>query len=138
MLASDNLFDMDLSDFVAFAEARSGVSTGLFDIKDKSLAAGKYGVMELGANGEVTGMEEKPAQPKTSLVGTGVYYFSASVVPLVDEYLSSSEAKDAPGHFVRWLGSKIKIFGFILKGMWYDIGDLKSLQEADQIFSSKK
>ena len=43
------------------------------------------------------------------------------------------------GFFVRWLlenGSRI--FAFQFKGMWYDIGDLKSLEEADRVFQSKK
>ena len=138
MLASDNLFDMDLNDFMTFAEKHAdAASTGLFDIKAPSLAAGKYGVVEINEAGEITGMEEKPQKPKTSLIGTGVYYFPASVIALVDKYLNSSEAKDAPGHFIRWLNGHVKIFGFILKGMWYDIGDLKSLEEADRIFSSK-
>jgi glucose-1-phosphate thymidylyltransferase len=82
----------------------------------------------------VTGIEEKPADPRSSLIGMGVYYFPKATLGRIGEYLAGPDAKDAPGHYLRWLVGKVKIFGFIFSGLWYDIGDLKSLEEANQIF----
>ncbi len=139
MMASDNLFDAGLEDFLRFARSKKGaVSTGLHDIGDPKLAAGKYGVLEMGAQNEVTRIEEKPASPKASTIGMGFYYFPKETLGRVAEYLSSKEAKDAPGHYLRWILGRVKIFGFVFSGMWYDIGDLNALEEANKIFSERK
>ncbi len=136
MLASDNLFDQDLNEFTAFCRQRSdSVSVAVYDLGDPKLAAGKFGVLELGADSKVTGMEEKPKAPKTALIGVGVYFFPKRSLTLVREYLGRPQAQDAPGHFVRWLLQKGQsIFGFRFRGMWYDIGDLNALKEANLIF----
>ena len=137
MLASDYLFDQDLNEFTAFCHQRSdSVTVAVYDLGDPKLAAGKFGVLELDADSKVTGMEEKPKEPKTALIGVGVYFFPKCSLPLVREYLRRPEAQDAPGHFVRWLHEKGQsIFGFHFKGMWYDIGDLNALKEANLIFN---
>ena len=138
MLASDNLFDSDLSVFIDFCRSKADkVCVGLYDIKDPGLASGKYGVLEINSSSEIIGMEEKPQKPKTSLIGMGVYYFSKGTLPFVGEYLGGAEAKDAPGHYVRWLMKKTKIFGFVFSGMWFDIGDMKALEEAGKHFDLK-
>ena len=138
MLASDNLFDQDLDAFVRFAQSKKdAVSTAVYDIRDPQLAAKKYGVFETAAAGKVVSIEEKPEKPKTSLIGMGVYYFPASSLPRVAEYLADKNAKDAPGYYVKWLSERMTIFSFTFQGMWYDIGDLKALEEANRLFKIK-
>ena len=137
MLAGDNLFDQDLNEFTEFSRQRpDSISVAVYDLGDPKLAAGKFGVLELAADSKVTGMEEKPKKPKTALIGVGVYFFPKCSLALVREYLGQPAAQDAPGHFVRWLHEKgIGIFGFRFRGMWYDIGDLNALKEANLIFN---
>ncbi len=136
MLASDNLFEEDLQGFLEFSIKNKGaVSVALHDIRDPKLAANRYGVLEVNAEKEVVSIEEKPAHPKSSLIGMGVYYFPKSTLEWVREYLKDKEAKDAPGHYIRWLVGRVKIFGFTFSGMWYDIGDLAALEEANKILS---
>ncbi len=139
MLASDNLFDAGLSGFTDFAKSKDGaVSVGLYDIKDPHLAAKKFGVLEINSASEVVSIEEKPEFPKSSLIGMGIYYFPKDSLHLVHEYFDHQEAKDAPGYYIRWLGGRVKIYGFQFSGMWYDIGNLKALEDANQAFSGKK
>ncbi len=139
LLASDNLFEQSLSSFADYAlSKKDNVVIAIYDLGNPELAANKFGVIEADAAGEVRGFEEKPAKPRSSFIGMGVYYFPAKTLPYIGEYLSQKDAKDAPGFFVAWLLGKVKIFSLTFKGLWYDIGDLKSLQEADRIFKSKK
>jgi glucose-1-phosphate thymidylyltransferase len=138
MMASDNLFDQELDDFVRFAQSRpEAVTIAVYDIHDPKLAANKFGVVEADKTGKVISLEEKPAKPKTSVIGMGVYYFPASSLPKVHEYLADKNAKDAPGHYVRWLSERTTLFSFAFQGMWYDIGDLNALDEADRLFKTK-
>ncbi len=133
VLAGDNLFDAGLQAFVSFSKTNeSAVCVGLYDIGDPQLASKKFGVLEVDSSWEVTGIEEKPDHPKSSLIGMGVYYFPKASLGFVKKYLQSPDAKDAPGHYVRWLLGRLRIFGFRFLGMWYDIGDLKALEDANR------
>ncbi len=135
MLASDNLFESGLEDFVKSCKNRkNSLCAGLYDIRDPQLASKKFGVLEINAAGKVVGMEEKPEHPKSSLIGMGVYFFPRNTLKYVAEYLAQKEAKDAPGYYLQWLYKRVEIFGFLFKGLWYDIGDLKALEEARKIF----
>lgn len=139
MMASDNLFEQDLAAFVRFAHSKkNAVSIAVYDIQDPSLAAKKFGVIEADSTGKVTRIEEKPEKPRSSLIGMGVYYFPASSLPLVTEYLSHKDAQDAPGHYIRWLTNKTEIFSFLFSGLWYDIGDLKALEDANNLFKKNQ
>jgi glucose-1-phosphate thymidylyltransferase len=133
LLASDNLFDQGFENFIKEASARQDALTvATHDLKNPQLAAKKYGVLEVDSFSQVIHLEEKPEFPKTSLIGMGVYYFPRQVLNWVMVYLQQKNAKDAPGYFVHWLLEKAKIFSFLFEGLWYDIGDLKSLEEANQ------
>ncbi|MBP9733009.1 MAG: nucleotidyltransferase family protein [Candidatus Omnitrophica bacterium] len=133
VLASDNLFDEDLTNFAAkLLEQDGGVLIGMTDIGDPKLAAGRYGTIETSADGEVTAIEEKPAEPKTSRVSMGVYGLSRRVLPFLDDYLSGKEVKDAPGHFIKWLLDHVEVRAYEFKGRWYDIGSFDQWAEADK------
>lgn len=135
MMASDNLFDQDLAGFLGFALSKKKyVTVAIYDIQDKNLASKKFGVLEIDQNSEVTSIEEKPEHPKSSLIGMGIYYFPKASLRLMNEYLNHQDANDAPGHYIRWLLGRLKIFGFLFSGMWYDIGNLQALEEANRAF----
>lgn len=138
MLASDNLFESDLAGFLNFCETKKdSISVGLYDIQDPRLASKKFGVLEIDSESRVVGMEEKPEHPRSSLIGMGIYFFPQSTLKYVPEYLAQKEAKDAPGYYLQWLYPRVKIFGFLFKGLWYDIGDLNALEEAKKIFGGE-
>ncbi len=135
VLSSDNLFRDGFGLFLEFARSKKDSGAlALYDIGDPGKASKKFGVMRLDANARVIEFEEKPEHPKSSFIGTGVYYFPKSSVRHIAEYLKSKHANDAPGHYIRWLMGKIDIYGFLLKGLWYDIGDLAALEEARELF----
>jgi glucose-1-phosphate thymidylyltransferase len=133
VLASDNLFDEDLTGFVgAFNENSPGALIGVHDVGDPKLAAGRYGTVETDAKGEVSAIEEKPLEPKTSRVSMGVYALSRRTLPYIDDYLGGKEVKDAPGHFMKWLLDRVEVRAYEFKGRWYDIGSFDQWAEADK------
>ena len=135
VLAGDNLFKADLSIFTKFcALKRPSVTIGLYDIKDLILAS-KYGIVSVDKNNKVIDFKEKPASPASALVAMCLYFFPKERLDIMKSYLGMDNAKDAPGYFLEWLYKREPVFGYIFKDKkWFDIGDKKSLEEADKEF----
>jgi len=135
IVAGDNLIDSPLAGFVETGRTK-GAAVGLKDFQDRSKAS-LYGVVELSPDGRVSGFEEKPAQPKSSMVAVGLYYLPARTLPLVQKYLDAGNSKDAPGYYLQWLHRQIPVHGHVLAGEWFDIGDLDSYRQADERMSRR-
>lgn len=131
VIAGDNLIDLSLKEFVRAARAR-GVTVGIKDFKDPAKVS-LYGVVEMSpTDGRITGFEEKPEKPRSSLVAVGLYYLPKQTLPLIARYLDAGHSKDAPGNYLRWLYRETPVYGHVLKADWYDIGDLDSYRRADE------
>ncbi len=128
--AGDNLTDMGMGEFVAAYDGRPLVA--LYDLNDKAKAANKYGVVEV-EGGVIVGFEEKPAEPKSSLISSGFYLYPAKALPLFREYLAGGNNRDSPGFFLEWLHKREDVKAFVFSGMWFDIGDLESYKKADEL-----
>ncbi len=131
VIAGDNLIEFDLGEFVAFAQPR-GAAVGLKDLKSKK-SVSLYGAVETDPQGKVVSFEEKPPRPKTTLISIGVYFFGKAHLPLFQKYLDEGRSKDAPGFYLQWLHQKIDVFGYVIEGEWFDIGDIDSYHAAHEM-----
>jgi NDP-sugar pyrophosphorylase family protein len=86
----------------------------------------------------VVGFQEKPAEPRSTLIAVGLYYFPRATLPLVRTYLDLGSGKDAPGYYLQWLHRRIPVYGHVLDGEWFDIGDLDSYHRADEAVKRKE
>ncbi len=138
VIAGDNLFDLELKTFLDFAKKHSdGVSVALYDIGSLD-AAKKFGVVQIDKSGRIIEFEEKPAQPKSTLISTGIYYFPKDKIKDMIKYVNSEGAKlDAPGYYIRWLSANDKVYGFSFSQKWYDIGDIESYKKANEEYLKK-
>jgi glucose-1-phosphate thymidylyltransferase len=137
VLAGDNMFDWGMKDFADFAKEKPGVfAVGAYDIGDKK-KANIYGVVEVDANGDMTNFLEKPQDPPTSLIATGIYYFPQDKLNVIGQFLKMGNEQDAPGHLIQWLSKGQEVRCYIFKGVWYDIGDLESYRKANLAFQEK-
>jgi len=138
ILGSDNLFEVDLRDFTEFSSKKKPSSSiMLIDIKDLVLAK-KYGICSLNQNSQVTDFEEKPKKPKSTLAASAVYFIPKERISKIFDYMKTALPKDAPGNLMKWLAKVDKLFGYVIKGAWYDIGDIDSLNKADDEFKKKE
>lgn len=139
VLAGDNLFKADLSIFTKFcASKRPSVTIGLYDIKDLILAK-NYGIVSVDKNNKVIDFKEKPASPTSTLAAMCLYFFPKEQLDIMKTYRGMDTAKDAPGYFLEWLYKRESVFGYVFKDKkWFDIGDKKSLEEADKEFRKEK
>jgi len=140
VIFGDNLFEFAMDDFFKFISGKGNSLDGaiaLYDVSDIDLAR-RYGIVSLDKDRKIVDFQEKPANPKSTLASTGVYYLSKRCIGLLRGYLSSGLPKDPPGHFIKWLALNHNVYGFPFKDGWYDIGDKKSLGEADKVYSMKE
>ena len=139
VIAGDNLFEVDMRLFMNFAVSKKdGASVALHDVGSLE-AAKRYGVVSIDKTGKVVEFEEKPANPKSTLISTGIYYFPKTHVPGINNYLKAEGTKnDAPGYYIKWLSVNGRVYGFSFSQKWYDIGDIESYKKADEEYTKKE
>jgi len=108
-----------------FRAQESGAHILLKEVQD----AERFGVAEV-SGGNIVGIEEKPARPKTNYAVTGVYMFDASVFDkiktLVPSHRGELEITDVNNAYIKEGGMT---FSF-LDGWWTDAGTFDSLLRA--------
>jgi glucose-1-phosphate thymidylyltransferase len=136
VIAGDNLFHLDLGVFLNFAGRHiDGVSIALYDVGSLD-AAKKFGVIGIDEDNKVTEFEEKPLNPKSTLISTGIYFFPKGKLSDIVKYVNTEGVKlDAPGYYIKWLSMNDKVFGFSFSEKWYDIGDMESYKQADKEYN---
>jgi len=137
VLCADNYFDFPLGYFLlpCFGHQKFAF-IGIYDLKDKSQAM-RFGVLEVAEDGKVISFEEKPANPKSSIVSLGVYYFPARFCFRLYEYLYIEGSNpDRIGDFIAWLAHKEPLYGVMFDGHWFDIGSIESYEKAKGILEN--
>jgi len=132
VIAGDNLFSEPLTEFVAHARG-SEATLATYDVGDLE-AIKKYSAITLDDEGVITSFEEKPTQPKSTLTGIALYYFSRETVPFFTKYIEEGNNPDQPGRFIQWLYTRKRVKTYQIKGTWFDIGSKETLEEANELF----
>jgi glucose-1-phosphate thymidylyltransferase len=138
VIGGDNFFSEPLSKFVKSARKNSrSITIGVCDIKKISLAR-NYGVVRLDKNSRITEFWEKPSRPKSSKVAMCLYYFPASRVGFIKEYLSDPDnPSDAAGAYIGWLAKKKIVKAVVFKNYWVDIGNIRTYEKVIKITKTK-
>jgi len=137
VVAGDNLFEFDLRKLFEFFKEKKTSVIALHDVKDKAIAAGRYGVVEVDKDNKITALEEKPKEPKTSLISTACYLFTEQDIEELKKSLAEGGKHDNLGDFIKWLIEKKELHGLIFKEKWFDIGSKSQLKEADVEWSKR-
>ncbi|MDE1768287.1 MAG: nucleotidyltransferase family protein [Candidatus Micrarchaeota archaeon] len=127
IIAGDNFYAFDLSKLYEEFKTHKKVTIAVHDIKSVDDAR-RFGVVEV-KGGVVTGFQEKPEKPKSSLISTGIYIFPKSVLRRFDEYIKEGNSPDAPGYFLQWLIGKEEVHAVVYSEKWYDIGTIDTYKE---------
>ena len=127
VVAGDNLIGFDLTDFVDYFEEKGTAALAAYDVGDREKAK-SYGLVEL--DGErIVDFQEKPDEPKSTLVSIACYAFPAESLRF-EEYLEGGNNPDEPGWFLQWLQSREAVHAFVFEEPWFDIGTPESYLEA--------
>lgn len=125
VIAGDNLLDFSLQGFIHYARGKNTSCIMRYWEPDVNKLH-KTGVAEVDNSDRVTGMEEKPAEPKSNWCIPPFYIIKAADVPLVKKSIESQCGVDAPGSFIAWLCTKTAVHAYKMPGKRFDIGNLES------------
>lgn len=137
IIGGDNLFDFKMKDVLNnFKEKDSSVIV-VYDINDWKKAE-LYGIVDLNEDNKISQFLEKPKNPPSTLAATACYILKRMDVQNIISYLNEGNPSDAMGFFIQWLINKTNVYGFVHKGIWFDIGSIESYNEACKYYTSKK
>jgi glucose-1-phosphate thymidylyltransferase len=136
MILGDNIFyGHGLPDKLKIAAARKhGATIFGYRVRDPE----RYGVMELSADGNVIGLEEKPKVPKSNYAVVGLYFFDSSVVDVAQRIKPSPrgelEITDVNRDYLERGELSADILG---RGIaWLDTGTHSALREASSFIEA--
>ncbi len=118
VIAGDNYFEFDLEEFIAAYNGRS-VLVAVHDINDREKAR-QFGVVRLDGT-RIVEFEEKPAEPKSSLVATAIYVLPSRVFPVLSHYHRLGK-RDNLGGFIAYLVNTEEVYAYTFSEAWLDIG----------------
>ena len=133
VIGGDNLFSNDLSDFGDYCDGKKAPVTGVYDVGDLE-AIKKYNAIEIDEDNRITFFEEKPKEPKSTLTGIALYYYPSTTLPLIYRYIAEGNNPDQPGRLVQWLYTRVPFYVWKVPGLWYDVGSIETLEEANRVF----
>jgi glucose-1-phosphate thymidylyltransferase len=123
VIAGDNYFEFSLAEFISAYNGKN-VLVAVYDIGDMSKAS-RFGVVRLDDN-RIVEFQEKPAQPHSSLISTGIYIFPPRIFPLLSRYRAKGKG-DNLGSFISHLVEKDEVHARIFTETWLDVGSAEDL-----------
>ena len=136
VLATDNLFEFELTDFVKFYNEKKSPVVCVREEKYETLK--RLGVAELTEDRRIVGFEEKHAEPKSKYGVYAEYIYPREVLPKIKQYLDEGNSCDAPGNLVVYMYKQLPTYAYEFTGACYDIGTHEALAEVNSIYTKEK
>jgi glucose-1-phosphate thymidylyltransferase len=145
MYLGDNLLKQSLKDFVATFEAeRAQAMAPTLTVSLEEPCAQillkavpdphRFGVAQLGEDGSVVRLLEKPDRPPSNLALVGVYLFDPKVHKAVAAIKPSGRGELEITDAIQWLVDQgLRVRAEVLDGWWIDTGKLTPLLEANRL-----
>jgi len=133
VVGGDNLFSDDLRGFGDYCRQKNAPVTAVYDVGDLEEIK-KYNSIEIDEDGRILFFEEKPAVPKSTLTGIALYFYPRATLPLIKQYIADGNNPDQPGRLVQWLYPRVPFYTWKVPGLWYDVGSIETLEEANRVF----
>lgn len=134
MYLGDNLVKQGVADVVRdFDTDKPNCQILLTKVDDPT----QFGVAELGADGEVVRLVEKPSNPKSDLALVGVYLFDNTVVEAVNSIQPSARGELEITDAIQYLVTSGRdVRPSLVTGWWKDTGKKEDLLHANELVLS--
>jgi glucose-1-phosphate thymidylyltransferase len=128
LLTGDNYFGFAMKDFIASYRSDTALVAG-YDINDLEKATA-FGTIILNEDQKtIAAFEEKPIEPKSTLVSTGCSILPKSVIPDLIAY-AKIKPDNVGGIFEELLRLKKTVDCFSFENLWFDIGSFDAYVDA--------
>jgi len=133
----DNIFDVDLKELVEFHQKKRAVMTiALREVEDVE----GYGIADINKDKRISRFVEKPTpkEAPSNLANTGLYMVSPEIRKIfkekrVKQIIKERHRLDFGYDFIPYIIKTGRtVYGYTLKGSWYDVGTPKRYLEAMQ------
>lgn len=129
LILGDNIFFGDrLYELLMQARENDGATVFSYYVKDPE----KFGVLSFDKNHRIVSIDEKPQEPKSNWVVTGLYFFESDVVAIAKTVRPSArgeiEITDVLGAYL--LEGRLKVSALGRGYAWLDTGNYSSLIDA--------
>ena len=133
VILGDNVFEEDLSKGASKFEAQSsGAKLLLKEVKDPH----RFGVAEIKGD-KIIGIEEKPKNPKSNLIVTGIYMYDSGVFDIIRKLKPSGrgelEITDVNNEYLK----RGEVTYEIMRGWWTDAGTFETLELASRLVEGR-
>jgi glucose-1-phosphate thymidylyltransferase len=134
VIYADNLFSLDPGDFIDFSKKKQASCLACYKLQNIEDAR-KFGVISINEDCKIIDIEEKPQQPKSSLIVTGLYIIMKEDIEKLKEFFKKSEEKSLSNsglsftYFFKDIHVKQDVYGFPFSGQWIDIGNKEDYEK---------
>lgn len=134
VILGDNIILEDLSDKISPLEDNEDARIFLREVSKPSA----YGVADVDKEGRVTGLEEKPSDPRSNFAVIGLYIFNSGVFDIIDSLTPSDrgeyEITDVNQHYLEQGSLRYEQ----IDGSWYDAGTPEGVFQASKDVRSSR
>lgn len=141
ILSGDHIYKMDFADMLEFhKENNSDCTIASYEVSLEE--ASRFGILNCDENNRILEFVEKPKKPKSTLASMGIYIFSYKV--LRDALIKDSKNLDSKHDFGMNIIPELlksrgkKLFTYVFKGYWKDVGTISSLYHANMDLLDEK
>ncbi len=123
LIGSDNITDLDLTDFIRFHKKKEGIlSVALFEFRRKV----EWGIYEINEKNEITEFSEKPTYVHKA--GTMIFLIEPSIFDHIPQDIEG--VLNLTDHIIpELLKEGEKVFGYPFTDYWVDIGSIGQYEE---------
>lgn len=131
MFLGDNVIEGGISPLISqFADSEWNSQIVLTRIDHPE----QYGVAELGDDGQIIRLVEKPKNPPSDLALVGIYMFDKHIFEAVNSIKPSWRGELEITDAIQWLvDNKFSVHPYIHRGWWIDTGSPNDLLEANDV-----
>lgn len=127
----DLFFNFPLKRFVDYFNKNKKICVALHDLKDREKAK-RFGVLEMDGE-KIIGFEEKPKNPKSTLINAGAYIFPKEAIADLKNYIDSDKTKENIGYIIiDFIERRKDMRGFVFDEEWRDIGTIEDYEKIKQ------
>lgn len=130
ILSGDHIYRMDYTEMIAFHKTRKADLT-LAVMKASLEEATRFGTVFVDADGRITGFEEKPPKPRSTLISLGIYLFKTDVLYKTLTEGAKQNFYDFGKDIIPNMLGTYRLYAYPFEGYWRDVGTIQSYLDAN-------